>query len=95
VITAPLVGYDTALGDQAGLYRLLMLALTETAAERRRVLHLSSGAASFKRLRGAEAYAEYSLIYHRHLAPRRRLPWQMLGWLSQRAITPLMRRYGL
>ena len=95
VITAPLVGYDTALGDQAGLYRLLMLALTEAAAERGRVLHLSSGAASFKRLRGAEAYAEYSLIYHRHLAPRRRLPWQLLGWLSRRAIIPLMRRYGL
>jgi hypothetical protein len=95
VMTAPLVGYDRSRDERAGLYRLLMLELLDRAAERGRVLHLSSGAASFKRLRGAEAHAEYSLIYHRHLQPRRRAPWLLLAWLSRRAIIPLMRRYGL
>jgi hypothetical protein len=95
VITAPLVGYDRSRGEAAGLYRLLMLELLERAAARGRVLHLSSGAASFKRLRGAEPQLEYSLVYHRHLPPRRRLPWRLLAWLSRRAIIPLMERYGL
>lgn len=95
VLTAPLVGYDLARGEGAGLYRLLMLELLEQAAARGRVLHLSSGAASFKRLRGAEPQIEYSLVYHRHLAPGRRLPWRLLAWLSRRAIIPLMERYGL
>ena len=95
VITAPLVGYDRSRPADEGLYRLLMLRLADAAYERGRMLHLSSGAAGFKRLRGGEPFVEYSLVYHRHLAPHRRLPWQLLGWLSKRAIVPLMQRYNL
>jgi hypothetical protein len=95
VVTAPLVGYDRSRAGDAGLYRILMLRLADAAYERGRMLHLSSGASGFKRLRGGEPFAEFSLVYHRHLAPRRRLPWRLLAWLSERAIIPLMRRYGL
>jgi hypothetical protein len=95
VLTAPLVGYDRSRGEGAGLYRLLMLELIEQAWERQLILHLSSGAASFKRLRGAEPQIEYSLVYDRHLPPRRQLPWRLLERLSRRVIIPLMRRYGL
>ena len=38
---------------------------------------------------------EYNLIYDRHLAPRYRLPWQLLEALSRAVIMPVMRRYGL
>jgi hypothetical protein len=72
-----------------------MLELIEQAAARGRILHFSSGAASFKRLRGAEPHVEYSLVYHRHLPPRQRLPWRLLAWLSRVAIIPIMERYGL
>jgi hypothetical protein len=95
VITAPLLGYERARDPRLGLYRLLMLELIEQGAARGRVLHLSSGAAEFKRMRGAEPAIEYSLVYHAHLPPRRRLPWCLLGWLSRRAVIPLMRRFGL
>ena len=95
VLTAPLVGYDRKRSPAAGLYRLLMLELIEQAAARGRILHFSSGAASFKRLRGAEPHVEYSLVYHRHLPLRQRLPWRLLAWLSRAAIIPLMERYGL
>lgn len=95
VLTAPLVGYDRSRDERAGLYRLLMLELVEQAWERQHILHLSSGAASFKRLRGAEPQAEYSLVYDRHLPRRRQAPWRLLEWLSGRAIIPIMRRYGL
>jgi len=38
---------------------------------------------------------EYNLIYDRHLAPRYRLPWQLLDTLSRTVIMPVMRRYRL
>lgn len=95
VITAPLVGYDRSRDEREGLYRLLMLALVERAAAADQILHLSSGAASFKRLRGAEPHSEFSLIYAGHLTPLRRAPWDLLAALSQQAIIPLMQRFGL
>ncbi len=95
VITTPLFGYDRARDQRQGLYRLLSFALLEAAAEQDCLLHLSSGAAAYKRHRGGMPQLEYSLVYHRHLAPRRRLPWQLLAALSQRVIIPLVRHYGL
>lgn len=95
VITAPLVGYERTRDERTGLYRLLMLALIEQAAATGQILHFSSGAASFKRLRGAEGHAEYSLIYARHLSAMRQIPWRLLATLSERAIIPLMQHYGL
>lgn len=95
VITAPLVGYERSVSQKEGLYRLLMFDMLCQASERGCLLHLSSGAAKFKRLRGAEAFLEYSLVYNRHLKPQRRIAWQLLSWLSQRAIIPVMQRYQL
>jgi hypothetical protein len=95
VMTTPLIGYDRSVDAAAGLYRLISLRLVEEAAARGLILHQSSGAAAFKRHRGSSASMEYNLIYDRHLAPRYRLPWQLLEALSRTVITPMMRRYGL
>jgi len=95
VMTTPLIGYDRAVDAAAGLYRLISLELVEQAAARGLILHQSSGAAAFKRHRGSTASMEYNLIYDRHLAPRYRLPWQLLEALSRAVIMPVMRRYGL
>lgn len=95
VITAPLVGYERSISQKEGLYRLLMFDMLCQASERGCLLHLSSGAAGFKRLRGAEAFLEYNLVYNRHLKPQRRIAWQLLSWLSKRAIIPVMQRYQL
>jgi hypothetical protein len=95
IITAPLVGYERSVSQKEGLYRLLMFDMLQQAIERNCLLHLSSGAAEFKRLRGAEAFLEYSLVYTRHLKPQRRMAWNMLSWLSKRAIIPVMQHYQL
>lgn len=74
VMTTPLFGYDTSLSQELGLYRMLSARLIEIACERMLLLHESSGAAQFKRNRGAEAEIEYTAVQVRHLSLRRRLP---------------------
>ncbi len=95
VMTAPLVGYDRNLPAETGLYRLISLKLIEEARERDVILNQSSGAAAFKRHRGAVPSMEYNLVYDQHLPPRMRLPWQVLELLTRHAIGPLMQRYEL
>ena len=50
LISTPIVGYDTALPQRAGLYRQLTRLCLQEAVNRRQVLNFSSGAAAFKRL---------------------------------------------
>src|SRR5262249_16806996 len=49
VVTAPVVGYDTGLPQKLGLYRLLMAAVLNYAADTGQRVNLSAGAAHFKR----------------------------------------------
>jgi hypothetical protein len=95
VMTPPLLGYDRTVPQSAGLYRLLSLKLVEEAEQHGLVLHLSSGAAAFKRHRGSQPAIEYNLVYDRHCAARQRLPWRLLEVLTRRAIVPLMQRFKL
>jgi len=94
-MTTPLFGYDTSLPQTLGLYRMLSSLLIELASERGLLLHESSGAAQFKRNRGAFAEIEYTAIYVRHLPPRRRWCWSALEWLLVKIGVPLLRKYKL
>ncbi|WP_235918239.1 GNAT family N-acetyltransferase [Paenibacillus lutrae] len=95
VMTVPLVGYDTSLPQKLGLYRMLMSLVLNRAAQQRQLLHLSSGAAHFKRLRGGEPFIEYSAVYIRHLPAGRRMMWSVLGGILNRIGVPVMRKYQL
>lgn len=95
VMTAPLVGYDTSLPKQRGLYRLLMAIVLKEAAERRVLLNLSSGAAEFKRLRGGEPYLEYTAVYVRHLSPARAMVWHLLAGLLTHIGGPILEKFEL
>jgi len=95
LISAPIVGYDTALPQRTGLYRQLTRLCLQEAVERRLVLNFSSGAAAFKRLRGGQPQIEYSLIQVAHLPLGRRLVWQLLSLLLTRIGVPLMRTLKL
>lgn len=95
VISAPIVGYDTALPQRTGLYRQLTRLCLQEAVERRQVLNFSSGAAEFKRLRGGQPQIEYSLIYIAHLSWGRRLVWTMLSRLLHGIGVPMMRKLKL
>ncbi|SEF67180.1 hypothetical protein SAMN02799616_00822 [Paenibacillus sp. UNC499MF] len=95
VITAPLVGYNTSLPQKDGLYRMLMNLVLTRAAEQSKLLHLSSGAAHFKRIRGGSPAIEYSAVYIRHLPLRRRAVWLGLSRLLNGVGVPVMRKYRL
>lgn len=95
VLSAPIVGYDTALPQRAGLYRQLTRLCLEEAANRRMLLNFSSGAAHFKRLRGGEPQIEYSMVQIAHLPLRQRLVWRLLAALLQGIGVPLMRMLKL
>lgn len=95
VMTTPLFGYDTALPQQLGLYRMLSAALLELARENGYLLHESSGAAQFKRNRGARADIEYSAVFCDHLPPGTKLAWRSLAGLLTRVGIPVMRKYKL
>ncbi len=95
IITAPIVGYNTELDSRLGLYRLLTQLCFQEAIKQKKLLNFSSGAASFKRLRGGEPEIEYSLVYIAHLNFFRRVTWKTLAYLSNQIAVPLMKKWKL
>jgi hypothetical protein len=83
VLATPFVGYDTALGHEPGLYRLLVAMLLKRVAEEGMLLNYSSGAGEFKRRRGGEGCIELNAVYTRHLPLERRLPFLVLEQCAQ------------
>jgi hypothetical protein len=95
LLSAPIVGYDTARPQSTGLYRLLMARVLRTTIERDAELNLSAGAAHFKRLRGGEPAIEFSAVFSRHLPSATRRTLAGLRMLTAGLGVPIMRRYQL
>lgn len=95
VVTAPIVGYDTALPQSLGLYRLLMASVLEAAMASDDTVNLSAGAAHFKRLRGGAPAIEYSAVLASHMPAPTRRAVAALGGLTTRIGIPVMRRFAL
>jgi hypothetical protein len=94
-LAAPVVGYDTALPRDAGLYRMLSYQIAQSAHDHGVDLHNSSGVANFKRNRGAEPEFEYTAVFTRHLPPVRRAAWAVLDAVVTRVAVPMVTRNGL
>lgn len=94
-ITAPIVGYNTALPQSLGLYRLLMAHVFDLARRDGLKVNLSAGAAHFKRLRGGQPALEYSAVFSRHLPAPRRAALRTLRALANGIGIPLMRKLEL
>jgi hypothetical protein len=87
---AALVGYDTGLDRKSHpLYRMAVASMFQLCSARRRLLFLSTGAASFKAARGSYEWLEYEAVYDRHLPPPRRLPWACFGALLDATVGKL------
>jgi hypothetical protein len=95
VMTTPLLGYDTSLPQDLGLYRMLSACLIQEGNQRGLIFNQSSGVASFKRRRGFSGWIEYSAVCHQHLSLHRRIGWLILGLLVDLIAIPLMRQYKL
>lgn len=94
-LAAPVLGYDTALPQEWGLYRMLSYLVASTAHEYGVQLHNSSGVADFKRNRGAESEFEYTAVYTRHLSWRHRAGWRLLETVVRTVAVPLVLRERL
>ena len=90
-LSAPIVGYDTALPIKLGLYRQLTQLCLQEAAARRVVLNFSSGAPQFKRMRGGQPQIEVSMVYVKHLPWKNRIIWGLLGLLMRTIAAPVMK----
>jgi hypothetical protein len=94
-MTAPLVGYDTTLPQETGLYRMLMALAAKRARQRKMLYNMSAGAASFKRNRGGVAALEYSAIYNAGLASRHRLAGLLVRKILEWVGVPMLRSFEL
>ncbi len=95
IISTPILGYDTSLPQEMGLYRLLMALLLKTAKDRELTLNLSSGAGSFKRGRGGKATLEYTAIYANHLSKPKRFFMQTLSKILNRYLPKAFEKYKI
>jgi hypothetical protein len=93
--TMPLIGYDTSLSQDHGLYRLACHAGVRFAAQHNLLLNMSSGATAFKRSRGATAEMEYTAFYVSHLPWPRRKPMEILRIITKYIGEPLLLKYNL
>jgi len=90
-----LVGFDTSLDRQIGLYRMINALTFEVVMAEGWNINLSGGAAEFKRNRGGQPIMEYGAIYDRHLSRARRLALSTLAVPANLVGAPLMRRFQL
>lgn len=93
--TMPLIGYNTGMNREHGLYRLAFHAGTLYAAHHALRFNMSSGATAFKRNRGAKAEMEFTAFYLRHLPLSRRYPFACLRAVAQHIGMPMLRKYQL
>ncbi len=94
-LTVPILGYDTALPAQTGLYRMLSSIISEQAHDRGLDLHASSGVGRFKRSRGGEAELEYLAVYAAHRPLKTRAAFFLLEGLMTWVAVPLLKARGL
>ncbi|HTD29251.1 MAG TPA: hypothetical protein VK660_07670 [Xanthomonadaceae bacterium] len=95
LITCPIVGYDTQLPLQLGLYRMLMAAVLRQAMENDCLINLSAGAAHFKTQRGGQPAIEYNAVLANHLPRSPRATLNALRQIAQRVGVPIMEHYKL
>ncbi|QVY59767.1 hypothetical protein [Cytobacillus gottheilii] len=92
VLTTPILGYNTKIGKQLGLYRILSYLITKEILDHGYIGHRSAGASEFKRKRGAKQYIEYNVIYQKHLSFSRKWSWMLVKWVMDRFVEPLAKK---
>lgn len=92
-ITAPLLGYDTNVPREDGLYRILTYLLTSEGFKLHANIHRSAGVADFKKLRGSRNELEYIFFYSKHLPLKQRLVWRIFSSVYNKVGTMLQRKF--
>ena len=95
VMSAPVVGYDTSVPQELGLYRRLMAIGMHRARQGNRLYNMSAGAAGFTRNRSAVPALEYSAVYGRHLSPPNKAATRIVEAILNLVGKPLLKRFEL
>lgn len=95
MMTTPLIGYDTSFPIKEGLYRMLSMMIIDAGKSLDFLIHQSSGAAGFKRQRGAIPEIEFNAIYTKHLSFKRKVVWNVLKVLLNNIGIYLLKKYKL
>jgi len=90
----PLLGYDRALPQSRGLYRIAMAVSAERAMAEGLSVNYSAGAGAFKRNRGARPALEFSMVFDDHLPAWRRLSYKGLASALE-AMAPMLERIAV
>jgi len=91
-LTTPLIGYDTTIGQEYGIYRCLMALLLQQAKQRKTKLHYSSGASQFKLARGGISCLEYTAVYSEHLSKSKRWSAKFLEQIMQKTVPGILKK---
>ncbi len=94
-MTTPMLGYDTNLPQNMGLYRLLMGKVMALALERNLYLNLGAGSASFKKMRGGQPILEWHAFYGRHLPTWQFSAMRLTGWLMGKTVPSFLVKQGV
>ncbi len=94
-MTVPLIGYDTTVPKETGLYRLCSNIMFSEARSLGLTLNLSAGVATFKKTRGAMADTEYYAVYYAHLSPYRRVFWRLFSSIINRYALRVMKTFDV
>lgn len=91
----PVLGYNTALPKEIGLYRMLRYLAVNESILHQRMYHQSAGVGRFKYDRGAEGYPEYTAIFVKHLPLKKRFFWRTLSSILNRFAVKLIEKKRL
>jgi hypothetical protein len=94
-MTTPMLGYDTSLPQNMGLYRLLMGKVMALALERNLYLNLGAGSASFKKMRGGQPILEWHAFYGRHLPIWQSSTMRLTAWLMGKTVPSFLAKQGV
>lgn len=95
IMATPIVGYDTNLPENLGLYRLLTACMLEESLSTNTIFHMSAGVGHFKRQRGAFQELEMMAILCKHLPFYRRFLWKALSVLFNKIGAVILKKYKL
>ena len=93
VSTTPILGYDHHHPHAKVLYRMLTAKITRTCSDHDFHRHASSGANTFKKLRGGVTNEEFTMVKTSHLSWWRRLNWGIIRFIAQKIGRPLTHKF--
>lgn len=93
VSTTPILGYDHQHQHANVLYRMLTAKITRTSSDHDFHRHASSGANTFKKLRGGVTNEEFTMVKTDHLSWWRRLNWGIIRFIAQKVGRPLTHKF--